>query len=59
MARGALGGRRAASVPVNEGAGAESVRLDVWLDVACVFATRSQAKDACGAGYAGRAPPGP
>jgi ribosome-associated heat shock protein Hsp15 len=28
----------------------ESVRLDVWLDVACVFATRSQAKAACEAG---------
>jgi ribosome-associated heat shock protein Hsp15 len=28
----------------------ESVRLDVWLDVACVFPTRSQAKLACEAG---------
>lgn len=26
--------------------GSESVRLDVWLDVACVFPTRSQAKAA-------------
>jgi ribosome-associated heat shock protein Hsp15 len=25
----------------------ESVRLDVWLDVACVFKTRSQAQQAC------------
>jgi ribosome-associated heat shock protein Hsp15 len=28
----------------------ESVRLDVWLDVACLFPTRSQAKAACEAG---------
>ncbi|MGE5276558.1 MAG: RNA-binding S4 domain-containing protein [Acidobacteriota bacterium] len=28
----------------------ESVRLDVWLDVACVFPTRSRAKLACEAG---------
>ena len=27
-----------------------AVRLDVWLDVACVFPTRSQAKDACEGG---------
>ena len=27
-----------------------SIRLDVWLDVACVFATRSQAKAACEGG---------
>ena len=25
----------------------DSVRLDVWLDVACLFPTRSQAKSAC------------
>ena len=25
----------------------ESVRLDVWLDVACIFKTRSQAQTAC------------
>ena len=25
----------------------EAVRLDVWLDVACVFKTRSQAQNAC------------
>jgi ribosome-associated heat shock protein Hsp15 len=25
----------------------ESVRLDVWLDVACVFKTRSKAQNAC------------
>lgn len=28
----------------------ESVRLDVWLDVACVFPTRSRAKGACEGG---------
>ncbi|HEX9687646.1 MAG TPA: RNA-binding S4 domain-containing protein [Thermoanaerobaculia bacterium] len=28
----------------------ESVRLDVWLDVACVFPTRSRAKAACDGG---------
>lgn len=27
-----------------------SVRLDVWLDVACIFPTRSQAKTACEGG---------
>jgi ribosome-associated heat shock protein Hsp15 len=27
-----------------------SVRLDVWLDVACLFPTRSQAKAACDGG---------
>jgi len=26
------------------------VRLDVWLDVACLFRTRSEAKHACSAG---------
>ena len=28
-------------------ADAEGVRLDVFLDVACLFPTRSQAKEAC------------
>ncbi len=28
----------------------ESVRLDVWLDVACLFRTRSDAQKACKAG---------
>jgi ribosome-associated heat shock protein Hsp15 len=28
----------------------ESVRLDVWLDVACVFRTRSEAQKACRTG---------
>lgn len=30
--------------------GPESVRLDVWLDVACLFKTRSQAQTACKGG---------
>jgi len=30
--------------------GPSSVRLDVWLDVACLFPTRSQAKAACEGG---------
>jgi ribosome-associated heat shock protein Hsp15 len=33
-----------------DASGLESVRLDVWLDVACVFPTRSQAKAACEGG---------
>jgi ribosome-associated heat shock protein Hsp15 len=28
----------------------ESVRLDIWLDVACLFKTRSAAQKACNAG---------
>ena len=28
----------------------DTVRLDVWLDVACLFKTRSEAKRACEAG---------
>ena len=28
----------------------DSVRLDVWLDVACIYPTRSQAKAACEGG---------
>ncbi len=28
----------------------EAVRLDVWLDVACLFKTRSQARSACAGG---------
>ena len=30
--------------------GTDSVRLDVWLDVACLFKTRSEAKRACEGG---------
>src|ERR1700704_21518 len=29
---------------------ADGVRLDVWLDVACLFRTRSEAQNACRAG---------
>lgn len=32
------------------GAPLEAVRLDVWLDVACLFRTRSEAKKACEGG---------
>jgi ribosome-associated heat shock protein Hsp15 len=32
---------------VNVDDGADDVRLDVWLDVACVFRTRSEAQKAC------------
>lgn len=28
----------------------DSVRLDIWLDVACLFRTRSEAQNACKAG---------
>ncbi len=28
----------------------ESIRLDVWLDIACLFKTRSEAKRACEGG---------
>jgi len=31
-------------------ANADGVRLDVWLDVACLFKTRSEAQKACKAG---------
>jgi len=32
---------------VNVDDGGEGVRLDIWLDVACVFRTRSEAQKAC------------
>ena len=35
---------------VNETPRGESVRIDVWLDVACLFKTRSEAKRACEGG---------
>ena len=35
---------------VNEDDGGDGVRLDVWLDVACVFRTRSEAQKACRSG---------
>jgi ribosome-associated heat shock protein Hsp15 len=38
------------SAPVGASSAAQSIRLDVWLDVACLFPTRSQAKAACEGG---------
>ena len=35
---------------INDDQGAGGVRLDVWLDVACLFRTRSEAQKACKAG---------
>jgi ribosome-associated heat shock protein Hsp15 len=35
---------------VSNEARADTVRLDVWLDVACLFKTRSEAKRACEGG---------
>jgi len=35
---------------VNDPLTAEPVRLDVWLDVACLFKTRSEAQKACRGG---------
>lgn len=35
---------------VNDDQGGGGVRLDVWLDVACLFRTRSEAQKACKAG---------
>jgi ribosome-associated heat shock protein Hsp15 len=35
---------------VNEDDGGDGVRLDIWLDVACVFRTRSEAQKACRSG---------
>ena len=34
----------------NDAEGDEEVRLDVWLDVACIFRTRSEAQKACSVG---------
>jgi ribosome-associated heat shock protein Hsp15 len=42
------GDRRPTAAP--QATAVEGVRLDVWLDVACVFPTRSQAKAACEGG---------
>ena len=41
---------RADDSPASLAAAPEAVRLDVWLDVACLFKTRSQATTACKAG---------
>ncbi len=32
---------------VNADDGADGLRLDIWLDVACIFRTRSEAQKAC------------
>ena len=34
----------------DEGHSADDVRLDVWLDIACLFRTRSEAQRACKSG---------
>jgi ribosome-associated heat shock protein Hsp15 len=41
--------RESLSAPVGAPS-AQTVRLDIWLDVACIFPTRSQAKAACEGG---------
>ena len=38
---------------VNVDDGSDGVRLDLWLDVACVFRTRSEAQKACRGGKVG------
>jgi ribosome-associated heat shock protein Hsp15 len=35
---------------VNDDKAADGVRIDIWLDVACLFRTRSEAQKACRAG---------
>ena len=42
--------RKPTSAPVAAASGTAGIRLDVWLDVACVFPTRSRAKAACEGG---------
>lgn len=42
--------RKPLSAPAGASSAAPGVRLDVWLDVACVFPTRSRAKAACDGG---------
>jgi ribosome-associated heat shock protein Hsp15 len=43
--------RRSAQEPTSPGGTAISrVRLDIWLDVACLFKTRSEAQRACNGG---------
>lgn len=42
--------RKPTSAPAAAASVASGVRLDVWLDVACVFPTRSRAKAACEGG---------
>jgi len=42
--------RRGAADPPDDAATLAAVRLDVWLDVACLFRTRSEAQRACKGG---------
>jgi ribosome-associated heat shock protein Hsp15 len=42
--------RKPPSAPVREPSAPQGTRLDAWLDVACIFPTRSQAKAACEGG---------
>jgi ribosome-associated heat shock protein Hsp15 len=42
--------RKTVSAPAAASKGAPGTRLDVWLDVACLFPTRSRAKAACEGG---------
>jgi ribosome-associated heat shock protein Hsp15 len=42
--------RRSDPPPASPRPSPESVRLDIWLDVACLFKTRSQATAACKGG---------
>ena len=42
--------RKSSPTPVVPSNAVPTVRLDVWLDVACVFPTRSRAKAACEGG---------
>jgi ribosome-associated heat shock protein Hsp15 len=50
MTREASGGAGRNAEEAGGPAGPASVRLDVWLDVACLFKTRSQAAAACKGG---------
>jgi ribosome-associated heat shock protein Hsp15 len=47
---GVVAARRTSPPPRVPGPAPEPVRLDVWLDVACLFRTRSEAQRACQAG---------
>jgi ribosome-associated heat shock protein Hsp15 len=37
-------------MPSDDSVALETVRLDIWLDIACLFKTRSEAQKACTAG---------
>ena len=42
--------RKSSPAPVGASSAVVTTRLDVWLDVACIFPTRSRAKAACEGG---------